>query len=93
MDVVRDGRFLRKSDGRSIIKFHCRSCEKHFSNATFAPEYRQKKRHKNRCIDRGLLEGASIRGMARSENLSRTTVARKVRASRACARRGIGVMA
>lgn len=79
MDIVRDGQFWRKSDGRWISKFFCRRCGKHFSNATFAPEYRQKKRHKNHIIKKGLAERASIRGTARRENLSRTTVARKLR--------------
>ena len=77
--VVRDGKFWRKSDGRWISKFYCRHCRKHFSNATFAPEYRQNKRHKNKYVLKGLVERGSLRGIARRENLSRTTVARKLR--------------
>ncbi len=79
IQVIRDGSFWRKSDGRLIIKFKCRACGKHFSHATFAKEYRQKKRHKNERIKNLLGERCSIRGIARIERLSRTTVLRKLK--------------
>lgn len=73
----RFGSFYRKSDGKWIQRFSCLKCKKTFSRATFLPQYRQKKRHKNEIIRRLYSGGISQREAARVLNLNRKTIVRK----------------
>jgi hypothetical protein len=76
--VIRDGRFYRKSDGRWISRFSCLICGLDYSNATFHPAYRQKKRHLNTRVENDLKSGVSQRHIARKLNITRKTVGRKL---------------
>lgn len=76
--VRRAGRFYRKSDGQWVKRFLCLRCKHRFSNATFHPCYRQKKRHFNYRIEKGLSSGISERRLARFLCLTRKTVAKKI---------------
>lgn len=77
--VIRSGQFWRKSDGRSVQRFRCLTCKKTFSQATFHPCFRQKKRHKNEPLRKHLSSGLSLRRAARVMCLNRKTVVRKFR--------------
>ncbi len=76
--VRRCGSFRRKSDSRSVQRFHCRRCQKNFSRSTVHPAYRQKKRQFNDRLRKLLCSGVSLRRSAKLLHLSRTTVARKL---------------
>lgn len=77
-NIIPFGRFWRKSDGQWIPRFWCKSCQRSFSRATSHPCYRQKKRHKNHLVLKLLAAGTSQREIARSHNLTRRTVVRKL---------------
>ena len=77
--IVRKGRYLRKSDGQRIPRFHCSECGKYFSSGTALPCYRQKKRKINHRLFLLLNSGVSQRRAAILLGVSRRTVARKVR--------------
>ena len=72
------GTFPRRSDGRIIARFRCKTCKKCFSNATDDPACYQKKRHVNhKCA--GLLASCmSMRRIALILGLHPITVARKL---------------
>ncbi len=76
--IVRAGWFRRKSDGQRVQRYHCTSCGRGFSSATFSDCYRQNKRHFNHRVKMDFVEGVSMRGIARKQNLHRTTVKRKL---------------
>ena len=76
--IVRNGYFLRKSDGQLIQKFRCRDCNRDFSDATFSLCVNQNKRHVNSALANLLCSGVSQRRLAMLYGLSRTTVARKL---------------
>lgn len=76
--IVRVGRFRRKSDAKSIQRYFCRRCLKHFSSATTHPCYRQKKRQVNFRVYQELASCVSLRRIARNLKLSRATVNRKL---------------
>src|ERR1700761_6086304 len=76
-EIVRAGFFRRKSDGRVVQRFRCKSCLKYFSLATAHPCYRQKKRQFNERIKRLYCSSVSLRRMAKIFGLSRTTIKRK----------------
>ncbi len=76
--IVRVGRFRRKSDGQRVQRYHCTSCSRGFSSATFNDCFRQNKRHFNHRVKMDFVEGVSMRGIARKQNLHRTTVMRKL---------------
>lgn len=75
--VIRHGSYYRTSDSRVVRRFRCLSCKFAFSNATFAPCYRQKKRQKNEILRRLLCSGVSQRRAAIILNIHRITVVRK----------------
>jgi transposase-like protein len=77
--VVRNGFFFRSSDSRSIQRFLCRSCGKHFSRATGHPCFSQKKRRINFLLGRLLCSGVSQRRAARILRVNPKTVVRKFR--------------
>jgi len=77
-NIVRYGTFYRRSDARHIPRFRCNNCSKHFSQATFSPCYRQKKRRLNRLINEHLSSTTSMRRIAILLKTSRITVARKL---------------
>lgn len=76
--IHRTGRFWRRSDGHWIQRFSCRRCGKSFSHATTDAKYRQKKRHKNEPVRKGLCAGVSQRELARMLKINRKTVVRKL---------------
>ena len=76
--VVRFGQFYRRSDSRQIQRFRCLACKKTFSNATFHPCFKQKKRHKNEPLRKLLSSGVSQRRAARLLHINLKTVARKL---------------
>ena len=76
--VVRNGHFFRRSDSRKIQCFHCKSCRKYFSAATFSECYRQKKRRINEPLRDLLCKRISLRDAARHFKVSRTTIARRL---------------
>lgn len=77
-NVVRYGRYFRRSDSRYIPRFRCKKCGKCFSSATFSDCYRQKKRRLNHRVKPLLASGMSLRRMALLLGVSRTTIARKL---------------
>jgi len=76
-NVLRAGRFWRKSDGRFIQRFRCGTCTRYFSHATWNECFRQKKRKLNSLIFEQLASGLSHRRIAILLNIHRTTVTRK----------------
>ncbi len=76
-NVVRLGRFRRKSDGRWIQRFTCKDCGRGFSHATRSDCYRQNKRQLNDKLRKLFASGLSQRRLAKLFGISRTTVARK----------------
>jgi transposase-like protein len=75
--IVRYGHFRRRSDSKRVQRFRCLLCKKHFSQATFHPCYRQKKRHKNEILRKFISSAVSQRRLARNLNLTRVTIKRK----------------
>lgn len=78
--VQRNG-FYPRSTGRSprIQRFHCCDCQRSFSTQSSAPFRRERKSHINQRLLRLLTAGVSQRRAAILLNVSRTTVARKIR--------------
>lgn len=76
--IVKAGKFKRKSDQVCLQRYFCRHCRKHFSEASFSPCYNQKKRHFNSSIFHFLASGGTLRRTAKTLNLNRKTVARKL---------------
>ena len=77
--IVRNGSFFRQSDSRKIQCFRCNACRKYFSAATFSECYRQKKRRINEPLRDLLCKRMALRDAARHFNVSRTTIARRLR--------------
>ena len=75
--IIRKGSYYRTSDGQSVSRFWCKTCQTSFSNSTGKSCYRQKKRHKNETIRRLLSGGMSQREIARVLKLNRKTIVRK----------------
>ena len=76
--VIRYGRFFRKSEGRWIPRYKCSHCKRHFSGATSSPNINQNKRNCNRMIHQLFASGISQRRMAKVLKITRTTVSRKL---------------
>ncbi len=76
--VKKCGSFYRTSDRKKVQRYYCKSCLKHFSAATFAECYFQKKRHVNSKVARLLSSVVSLRETARVLQIDRKTVARKL---------------
>ncbi len=73
------GFYVRRSDSRSIQRFRCGCCRRDFSQATFDPRFRQKKRRINSQLARLLCSGVSQRRAALLLNVHPVTIARKFR--------------
>ncbi len=48
--IVRDGSYFRADDSKYIQRYQCKACRKKFSDATFKPTYRQKRRRINAIV-------------------------------------------
>ena len=75
--VAQNGYFRSHYRSRPIRRYRCVTCGRHFSNATFNPCYRQKKRHLNDSIKFLLCSLVSQRRIAWFFGINRKTVARK----------------
>lgn len=75
--IKKAGYFRRSSDSRTVQRFRCLKCQKHFSSATFHRFFRQKKRHLNERLQRLLCSGVSQRRAAKLLNVSRRTIEKK----------------
>jgi transposase-like protein len=76
--IKKTGSYRRTSDKKTIQRFHCKACGRNFSQATFDPCVRQKKRQFNQNIEESLASVESIRRIALLLKLNRKTVARKL---------------
>lgn len=74
---MKHGYFRRKSDGRKLFRFKCKSCLTTFSQATTQLCYRQKKRRVNPRVFELLCSGMSQRRIAKVLKINRITVVRK----------------
>ena len=77
--IKKSGHYFRKSDSKTIQRFQCTKCKKHFSKATFLPNYRQNKRRLNSMIYKLFCGKVSQRRMAKFLNCNRKTIARKLK--------------
>jgi transposase-like protein len=74
----KDGTYYRKSDYKHIKRYRCKLCKKRFSQASFCPEYGQKKRQLNSMISTLLSSNMSQRRIAKVLKINVKTVARKL---------------
>lgn len=70
----RHGRFARKCDGRQVPRYRCTSCERTFSQQTFAFSYYLKRPDLSVPIAAGLQACSAHRQLARSLGCSHATV-------------------
>ena len=75
---VRNGSFLRPSDGRRFPLFRCATCRRGFSSRTFSTTYWLRRRDLLRPIACWISEGPALRQLARVLKVSHTTVARQL---------------
>lgn len=75
---LKNGAFFRLSDSKTVQRFVCKTCRRHFSDATFQAPYRHNKRRANPLVARLLVSGVSQRRIALLLQLTRRTVARKL---------------
>jgi transposase-like protein len=76
--VRKYGVFVRKSDRKTVQRFHCSVCGTHFSSATFSPAFAQKKRHLNPTVEKLLSIHVTQRSISRFLGIHLTTVSRKL---------------
>jgi transposase-like protein len=74
----KNGTYFRPSDSKSIQRWVCKSCKRHFSAATFQAPYLQNKRRANPEVAKLLCSGVSQRRIALLLQITRVTVARKL---------------
>jgi hypothetical protein len=79
MEVIRIGRYFRKSDHKLIQRYKCLDCQKSFSDGTSSPCFNQKKRQINSQLFQLFSKGISHRNAARYFKVTRKTVARKLK--------------
>ena len=72
------GFYFRPSDSKSIQRWICLACKRHFSDATFQAPYLHNKRRANPEVAKLLCSGVSQRRIALLLGLTRVTVARKL---------------
>lgn len=72
------GFYYRQGDARQVRRFRCQSCRKTFSRAGFSAFYRYRHRRLNERISRLLVNGGTLRGIAKQLNLDKDTVARRL---------------
>lgn len=77
-DPRKNGTYFRPSDSKSIQRWRCLTCHRHFSAATFQAPYRQNKRRVNPQVAQLLCSGVSQRRIALLLSITRVTVARKL---------------
>lgn len=77
--VVRNGTFKRHCDSRHIQRFKCTACGVGFSASTGSTRYRQKCRRINPHLQSLFCKGLSQRALADELNVSRKTIARRIR--------------
>jgi transposase-like protein len=78
MEVIRIGRYFRKSDHKLIQRYKCLDCERSFSDATSSLCFNQKKRQINSQLFMLFATGISHRNAARFFKVTRKTIARKL---------------
>jgi transposase-like protein len=76
--IIRDGTFYRREDSKLIQRYRCKICGTRFSNATFTPTFRQKKRRINSPLLKLLSSGVSMRRSALLLGVTRGTIERKL---------------
>ncbi len=77
--IVRNGSYFRTSDSRRIRRYHCGSCNLHFSAATIDPRIRQKKRRINPLLRKLICSEVSQRRAAIIIGVNRKTIVRHFR--------------
>jgi transposase-like protein len=76
---VRRGFFYRTSDRRYVRRYQCNFCRKHFSTATFDPDFGLKRRDIHKPVYEGLVSGVSQRRLSRLLEVDLKTIARKLK--------------
>ena len=76
--VINFGRYRRTSDGQWVQRYQCKTCRKTFSQASFEPEYRQKRRDVNHKCMMLLGSNVSMRRTAMILRVHPITVAKKL---------------
>ena len=76
--IVKNGAYYRPSDGKWVKRMKCKTCNLHFSAATFEQPYRHNKRRINPIVFNLLCSGVSLRRIALLLNVHRITVSRKL---------------
>jgi transposase-like protein len=76
--ILKNGAYYRTSDGKWVKRLKCKTCNLHFSAATFEKAYGQNKRRVNPMVFNLLCSGMSQRRIALLLNIHRKTVARKL---------------
>ena len=74
----RNGSYKRSSDGQTIRRYRCKTCNKSFSSATRSPLKWQKKRHINHTLMVILSHRCSLSGAAQILKVNPKTVAKKL---------------
>jgi len=74
----RNGVYQRSSDGQTIRRFRCKTCNKSFSSATRSPLKWQKKRHINHTLMVIVSHRCSLSGAAQILKVNPKTVAKKL---------------
>jgi len=74
----RNGAYKRSSDGQTIRRFRCKTCNKSFSSATRSPLKWQKKRQINHTLMVILSHRCSLSGAAQILKVNPKTVAKKL---------------
>lgn len=78
-EVVRRGKFYRRSTDSRVQRYRCKSCGKEYSDAIFEGCYRQKKRQLNSVVVDLLAHLTSQREVARILKINYKTVVQKFR--------------
>ena len=82
---LRDGFYLRPSDGKRFQAFECAACGRNFSSRTFSTTYWLKRRDLLRPCAAWICEGPALRQIARVMKTTHGTIARMVsRVGRHC---------
>jgi transposase-like protein len=75
--IIKDGKYKRVSDSKTIQRFRCKNCKKKFSASTGTLEYNQKKRRINSPLFKLISSGISQRRAALILGVHRKTIIRK----------------
>ena len=77
-NAYNNGTYKRSSDGQTIRRFRCKTCNKSFSAATRSPLKWQKKRHVNHALMIMLSNRVSLSGASQILKINPKTVAKKL---------------